>query len=149
MFAVGDCPTWTNRRPPEAPGVPTLQQMFTLVQRMGYEMRPISKQSDAPRQQSGDRPPVDQNRGFVPKHGLDVITLRSSVSVVTVWTHAITWMDADRELDEFKWETPRDLTHFGLHVHHSTSIHPSCTKSSWDSSSPDTTITYIHQQNPV
>ena len=27
-------------------------------------MRPISRQTDAPRQQSGGRPPVDQNRGF-------------------------------------------------------------------------------------
>ena len=43
----------------------------------------------------------------------------------------------------------RDLTHTGLHVHHSTPIHPSDTKSSWDSPSPDTTITCIHQQQPV
>ena len=53
MFAVGDRPPWTNRRLPETPGVPTLQQMFALAQRMGYEMRPISRQTDAPRQQSG------------------------------------------------------------------------------------------------
>ena len=36
MFAVGDRPPWTNRRPPETSGVPTLQQMFALAQRMGY-----------------------------------------------------------------------------------------------------------------
>ena len=35
----------------------------------------------------------------------------------------------------------RDLTHTGLHVHHSTPIHHSCIKSSWDSPSPDATIT--------
>ena len=64
VFAVGDRPPWTNRRPPEAPGVPTLQQMFALARRMGYEMRPISRQTDAPRQQPGGRSPVDQNRGF-------------------------------------------------------------------------------------
>ena len=67
MFAVGDRPPWTNRRLPETPGVPTLQQMFALAQRMGYEMRPISRQTDAPRQQSGGRPPVGQDRGFRPQ----------------------------------------------------------------------------------
>ena len=64
MFAVGDRPPWTNRRPPEASGVPTLQQMFALAQRMGYEMRPISRQTDAPRQQPGGRSPVGQDWGF-------------------------------------------------------------------------------------
>ena len=64
MFAVGDRPPWTNRRPPETSGVPTLQQMFALAQRMGYEMRPISRQTDAPRQQPGGRSPVSQDRGF-------------------------------------------------------------------------------------
>ena len=67
MFAVGDRPPWTNRRLSETPGVPTLQQMFALAQRMGYEMRPISRQTDAPRQQSGGRPPVGQDRGFRPQ----------------------------------------------------------------------------------
>ena len=36
-----------------------------------------------------------------------------------------------------------------MHVHHSTPIHPSCIKSSWDSPSPDTAITSIHQHQPV
>ena len=67
MFAVGDRAPWTNRRLPEMPGAPTLQQMFALAQRMGYEMRPISRQTDAPRQQSGGRPPVGQDRGFRPQ----------------------------------------------------------------------------------
>ena len=67
MFAVGDRAPWTNRRLPEMSGVPTLQQMFALAQRMGYEMRPISRQTDAPRQQSGGRPPVGQDRGFRPQ----------------------------------------------------------------------------------
>ena len=65
MFAVGDRPPWTNRRPPETSGVPTLQQMFALAQRMGYEMRPISRQTDAPRKQPGGRSPVGQDRGFL------------------------------------------------------------------------------------
>ena len=37
VFAVGDRPPWRNRRPPDASGVPTLQQMFALARRMGYE----------------------------------------------------------------------------------------------------------------
>ena len=82
MFAVGDRPPWTNQRLPETPGVPTLQQMFTLAQRMGYEMRPISRQTDAPRQQSGGRPPVGQDRGFHPNHKPDVTTRSFVVSVV-------------------------------------------------------------------
>ena len=48
VFAVGDRPLWTNRRPPDAAGIPTLQQMFALARRMGYEMRPIARQTDAP-----------------------------------------------------------------------------------------------------
>ena len=67
MFAVGDRAPWTNRRLPETPGAPTLEQMFALAQRMGYEMRPISRQTDAPRQQSGGRPPLGQDRGFRPQ----------------------------------------------------------------------------------
>ena len=37
----------------ETSGVPTLQQMFALARRMGYEMHPIVRQTDAPRQQPG------------------------------------------------------------------------------------------------
>ena len=78
MFAVGDRPPWTNRRPPETSGVPTLQQMFALAQRMRYEMRPISRQTDAPRQQPGSRSPVGQDRGFrsQPRTGRDYSKFR-------------------------------------------------------------------------
>ena len=78
MFAVGDRPPWTNRRPPETSGVPTLQQMFALAQRMGYEMRPISRQTDAPRRQSGGRSPVGEDRGFrsQPRTGRDYSKFR-------------------------------------------------------------------------
>ena len=71
VFAVGDRPPWTDRRPPEASGALTLQQMFALARRMGYEMRPISRQTA--RQQPGGRPPVNQNRGFrsQPRTGRD------------------------------------------------------------------------------
>ena len=54
-----------------------------------------------------------------------------------------------RRKSDGKLPLDRDLTHTGLHVHHSTPIYPSDTKSSWDSPSPDTTITCIHQQQPV
>ena len=54
VFAVGDRPPWANRRPPDTSGVPTLQQMFALARRMGYEMRPIARQTDTPRQQQGN-----------------------------------------------------------------------------------------------
>ena len=78
MFAVGDWAPWTNRRLPETPGGPTLQQMFALAQRMGHEMRPISRQTNAPRQQSGGRPPVGQDRTFrsQPRTGRDYSEFR-------------------------------------------------------------------------
>ena len=78
MFAVGDRPPWANRRSPEASGVPTLQQMFALAQRMGYELRPISRQTDAPRQPPGGRSLVGQDRGFrsQPRTGRDYSKFR-------------------------------------------------------------------------
>ena len=41
VFAVGDRPSW-NRRSPDPSESPSLQQMFALARRMGYEMRPIT-----------------------------------------------------------------------------------------------------------
>ena len=63
VFAVGDHPSW-NRRSPDTPVSPSLQQMFALARRMGYEMRPITGQPDAQRRPPGNRPSPDQNRGF-------------------------------------------------------------------------------------
>ena len=60
----GDRPPWINRRAPEPTATPTLQHMFALARRIGYEMRPIAKQPDAQRQPPGNRPFSDQNRGF-------------------------------------------------------------------------------------
>ena len=66
MFAVGDCPPWNNRRPAELSTSPTLQQMFALAHWMGYEMRPIARQTDGsrppPGNRPGNRPFADQNR---------------------------------------------------------------------------------------
>ena len=67
MFAMGDRPPWNNRRPPEPSTTPTLQQMFTLARRMGYEMHPMAKQTDGNRPPPGIRSFSDQNRGFRPQ----------------------------------------------------------------------------------
>ena len=53
MFAVVDRQQWDTRRAAEPPLSPELQQMFTLARRMGYEMRPIARRLDAPRQTPG------------------------------------------------------------------------------------------------
>ena len=67
--------TGDHQRRPECP---QLQQMFALAQRMGYEMRPISRQTDAPRQQPGGRSPVGQDWGFrsQPRTGRDYSKFR-------------------------------------------------------------------------
>ena len=65
VFAVGDRPTW-NKRAPDTPTPPSLQQMFALARRMGYEMRPIANQQDAQRRPPGSQPSPDQHRGFRP-----------------------------------------------------------------------------------
>ena len=49
MFAVVDRQQWNTQRAAEPPLSPELQQMFALVCRMGYEIRPIARRFDAPR----------------------------------------------------------------------------------------------------
>ena len=44
-----------TQRAAEPPLSPELQQMFALARRMGYEMRPIARRFDAPRQTPGSR----------------------------------------------------------------------------------------------
>ena len=63
VFAVGDRTVW-NRRVNDRPATPSLQQMFALARRMGYEMRPIANQQDAQRRPPGAQPSQDQHRGF-------------------------------------------------------------------------------------
>ena len=65
MFVVGDRPTW-NRQTGDTHTVPSLQQMFTLARRMGYEMRPIAGQQDAQRRPPGSQPPPNPQHGFRP-----------------------------------------------------------------------------------
>ena len=67
VFAVGDRPSWNNRRSPDPSASPILQQMFALARRMGYEMRPIAGEPDAQRRPPGNCPSPDQNRGFRPQ----------------------------------------------------------------------------------
>ena len=62
MFAVVDRQQWNTQRAAEPPLSPELQQMFALARRMGYEMRPIARRFDAPRQTPGSRQP--QNRDY-------------------------------------------------------------------------------------
>ena len=64
MFAMGDRPPWTGRGTSEPSGSPTLQQMFALARRMGYEMRPIAREMDNSRQSQGNTPFPNQDRGF-------------------------------------------------------------------------------------
>ena len=65
VFAVGDRPIW-NKRVPDTLTPPSLQQMFALARRMGYEMRPIANQQDAQRPPPVSQPSPDQHRGFCP-----------------------------------------------------------------------------------
>ena len=55
MFAVVDQQQWNTQRAAEPPLSPELQQMFALARRMGYEMRPIARRFDTPRQTPGPR----------------------------------------------------------------------------------------------
>ena len=62
MFAVVDRQQWNTQRAAEPPLSPELQQMFALAHRMGYEMRPIARRFDAPRQAPGPR--LSQNKDY-------------------------------------------------------------------------------------
>ena len=62
MFAVVDRQQWNTQRAAEPPLSPELQQMFALARHMGYEMRPIARRLDAPRQAPGPR--FSQNKDY-------------------------------------------------------------------------------------
>ena len=67
VFAVGDHPSW-NRRSPDTSVSPSLQQMFALARRMGYEMRLIAGQPDAQRRPPGNRPSLTRIVDSVLQH---------------------------------------------------------------------------------
>ena len=71
MFAMVDRSQWTGQGVTEPTMPPSLQQMFALARRMGYEMRPIARHMENVRLSPGSpRAP------FVPGHsGPDVISL--------------------------------------------------------------------------
>ena len=62
MIAMVDRSQWNTQRAAEPPLSPDLQQMFALVRRMGYEMRPIAGRSDAIRRTPG--PPTSPGQGY-------------------------------------------------------------------------------------
>ena len=69
MFAVVDRQQWNTQRAAEPPLSPELQQMFALARRMGYEMRPIARRFDAPRQTPSPQssPSKDYRAPFRPR----------------------------------------------------------------------------------
>ena len=77
MFVVGDRPAW-NRQTGDAPIAPSLQQMFALARRMGYEMRPIAGSQDAQRRPPGTQQPSNLQRGFRPtgRTGWDLLRVK-------------------------------------------------------------------------
>ena len=89
VFTVDDRPSWNNRRSPDPSASPSLQQMFALARRMGYEMRPIAGQPDAQRRPPGNRTSPDQNRGFRPqtRTGRDYSRIKC-FSCGEFWSHA-------------------------------------------------------------
>ena len=79
---MGDRPPWHNRRPPEPSTTPTLQQMFALARRMGYEMRSIADKRTPPDQLKE----IDRSQfrivGSALRHGPVGTIPESSVSAV-------------------------------------------------------------------
>ena len=86
MFAVVDRQQWNTQRAAEPPLSPELQQMFALARRMGYEMRPIARRFDAPRQTPGPRssPNKEYRAPFRPR---DYSRTKCQSAVVSWDTH--------------------------------------------------------------
>ena len=82
MFAMVDRQQWNTQRAAEPPLSPELQQMFALARRMGYEMRPIARRFDAPRQTPGPRSSQIRN---IALHFDHVTISRLNVSAVVSW----------------------------------------------------------------
>ena len=60
MMDMVDRSHWTTQGAAEPPMSPDLRHMFALARRMGYEMRPIARRSDAPRRTPGSPTPPRQ-----------------------------------------------------------------------------------------
>ena len=147
VFAMGDRPPWINRRAPEPTAAPTLQQMFALARRMGYEMRPIAGQPDAQRQPPKNRPFSDQNRGFRSQARTGRYYSKIKCFSCGQFGHMQTRCPRPDGMVVTSRETlhrDRDLTHTGLYALHLTPTSSSFTTPSSPSSPPDTSI---HQQS--
>ena len=67
MFAMADLPRWTGQSDSDSAVPPSLQQMFALARKMGYEMRPIARRMDNARQSPGSpRAPFSPGQGYRP-----------------------------------------------------------------------------------
>ena len=65
MFAVADRPQWTGQGISDSAVSPSLQQMFALARRMGYEIRPIARRMENTRQSQGSpRAPFASGQGY-------------------------------------------------------------------------------------
>ena len=73
MVAMIDRSQWTGPGISEPPMPPSLQQMFTLARRMGYEMCPIARRTETARQASGS----PKNTGTGISHTISKVKLRS------------------------------------------------------------------------
>ena len=67
MFAMADRPLWNGLSNIDLTVPPTLQQLFALARKMGYEMRPIARRLDNMHQPSrSPRVPYTPNQGYRP-----------------------------------------------------------------------------------
>ena len=82
VFAVVDRQQWSTQRAAEPRLSPELQQMFALARRMGYEMRPIARRFDAPRQTPS---PQSSRVRIIALHSDHTIIPGLSVSAVVSW----------------------------------------------------------------
>ena len=86
MVAMMEHSQWTGRGTTE-PNMPlSLQQMFALARRMGYELRPIAHRTGTTRQTPSSPRMMGQVTGQ--RSDRDMITRRSSASAAVIWdTH--------------------------------------------------------------
>ena len=145
VFAVGDRPPW-NRRSPDTSVSPSLQQMFVLARRMGYEMRPIAGQPDAQRRPPENRPSPDQNRGFRPPARAGITRELSASAAESLAICRVVARDR-RQQQSGKLLVDRDITPTGLYALHPAPLSSSYITSTSSTQSQDIDIIPIHPQS--
>ena len=85
MVAMMEQSQWTGRGMTEPQMSPSLQQMFALVRRMGYEMHPIAHRSGTTRQTPNSQRMSGQNYSTGRRLDRDATTRSSSASAVVRW----------------------------------------------------------------